>query len=109
MDESDFMESESKVGYLTFKQNDYIHFDCCMRVKGTFDGINDINPHSLCAIGFSESLPLAFIQITSFSIYGIFEKILTFIVQTGIFGLQQQLALNNVDAESTNCETVKQK
>lgn len=32
MDESDFMESESKVGYLTFKQNDYIHFDCCMRV-----------------------------------------------------------------------------
>lgn len=58
MDESDFMESESKVGYLTFKQNDYIHFGCCMRVKGTFDGINDINPHSLCAIGFSESLPL---------------------------------------------------
>lgn len=52
---------------------------------------------------------MAFIQITSFSIYGIFEKILTFIVQTGIFGLQQQLALNNVDAESTNCETVKQK
>lgn len=48
---------------------------------------------------------MAFIQITSFSIYGIFEKILTFIVQTGIFGLQQQLALNNVDAESTNCET----